>query len=87
MFETDVSLWDDTPIPIPPAMPQDKIYVYLVKLHEWIDVPLSCYLFIDLWIDGLVEECSICSALAMEILQFCTKPSICSAYCCIWYLR
>ena len=28
-------------------------------------------------IDGLVQDCSISSALAMEILQSCTKPSIC----------
>ena len=27
-------------------------------------------------IDGLVQDCSISSALAMEILQFCTKASI-----------
>ena len=27
-------------------------------------------------IDGLVQECSISSASAMERLQFCTKPSI-----------
>ena len=27
-------------------------------------------------IDVLVQDCSISSALAMEILQFCTKPSI-----------
>ena len=26
-------------------------------------------------IDGLVQDCSISSALAMEILQSCTKPS------------
>ena len=26
-------------------------------------------------IDGLVQECSISSALAIEILQYCTKPS------------
>ena len=26
---------------------------------------------------GLVQNCSISSALAMEILQFCTKPSTC----------
>ena len=26
--------------------------------------------------DELVQDCSICSALAMEILQVCTKPSI-----------
>ena len=28
------------------------------------------------YIDGLVQDCSIASALAMEILQSCTKPSI-----------
>ena len=28
-------------------------------------------------IDGLVQDCSISSMLAMEILQSCTKPSIC----------
>ena len=28
-------------------------------------------------IDDLVQECSISSALAMEILQSCNKPSIC----------
>ena len=32
---------------------------------------LLCY------IDGLVEDCSISCALAMEILHSCTKPSIC----------
>ena len=28
------------------------------------------------YINGLVQDCSISSALAMEILQACTKPSI-----------
>ena len=28
-------------------------------------------------IEGLVQDCSNSSALAMELLQFCTKPSIC----------
>ena len=32
------------------------------------------------YIDGLVQDCSISSALAMEILQSCTKPSICRIY-------
>ena len=30
----------------------------------------------DNFIDGLVQDCSISSALAMEILQSCTKPSM-----------
>ena len=28
-------------------------------------------------IDGLVQDCSNSSALAVELLQSCTKPSIC----------
>ena len=27
-------------------------------------------------IDGLVQDCSNSSALAMELLQFCAKPSM-----------
>ena len=30
----------------------------------------------NLHFDGLVQDCSNCSALAMELLQSCTKPSI-----------
>ena len=30
------------------------------------------------YFDGLVQDCSNSSALAMELLQSCTKPSICS---------
>ena len=30
------------------------------------------------YISGLVQDCGISSALALEILQFCTKPSISS---------
>ena len=32
---------------------------------------------VDAYIDGLVQDCSISSALAMEILQSCTKSLIC----------
>ena len=31
------------------------------------------------YFDGLVQDCKISSALAMELLQSCTKPSISSA--------
>ena len=34
-------------------------------------------------IDGLVQDCSISSALAMEILQSCTKPSKYAQSCTI----
>ena len=30
----------------------------------------------QIYIDGLVQDCSNSSALAMELLQSCTKPSI-----------
>ena len=32
------------------------------------------------YFDGLMQDCSISSALTMEILQSCTKPSICSCF-------
>ena len=32
--------------------------------------------FTHAYINGLVQDCSISSALAMELLQSCTKPSI-----------
>ena len=32
--------------------------------------------------DGLVQDCSISSALALEILQPCTKPSMCDVSFC-----
>ena len=41
------------------------------------------YIFQDiLCIDGLVPDCSKSSALAMELLQSCTKPSVSS---CVQY--
>ena len=33
-----------------------------------------------LHIDGLVQDCSISSANALEIMQFCTKPLICNIF-------
>ena len=32
------------------------------------------------YIDGLVQDCSNSSALAVELLQSCTEPLICSSY-------
>ena len=49
------------------------------RVHSMITIlSLSCY------IDGLVQDCSISIALAMEILQSCTKPSICSTCIILW---
>ena len=50
-------------------------------LYIVVQITYSCPAFLP-WlltafnIDGLVQDCSISSASAMEILQSCTKPSI-----------
>ena len=51
----------------------------------------SCFSWSHIWktlceyqIDGLVQNCSNSSALAMELLQSCTKPSKCSLPFMIW---
>ena len=38
-----------------------------------------CFEGINIHIDGLVQDCSISSALAMEILQSYANPSICDS--------
>ena len=45
-------------------------------------------LFIEAYthIDGLMQACNISIALAMEILQYCTKPSICVSPGFIWLI-
>ena len=49
----------------------DIAYSYDLHNGVWNIICMSkCY------IDGLVQDCSISSALAMEILQFCAKPLI-----------
>ena len=35
-------------------------------------------------VDGLVQDCSNSSALAMELLQSCTKPLKCVTYAVIY---
>ena len=46
------------------------VYVYRVILQHQLNTPSNVY------IDGLVQHCSNSSALAMELLPYCTKPSI-----------
>ena len=42
------------------------------------------HICINIHIDGLMQDCSNSSALAMELLQYCTKPSTSTqAYICI----
>ena len=47
-------------------------YIILPSISCGYDMPLGNH------IDGLVQDCSNSSALAVELLQFCTKPSICT---------
>ena len=54
-------------------------WVYIMAWHRIGDKPLAESMltrFTDAYIDGLVQDCSNFSALAMELLQSCTKPSI-----------
>ena len=53
------------------------------------DIQTTTLGLIHIQIDGLVQDCSNSSALAMELLQSCTKPSkLCQSrgYHCYWCL-
>ena len=62
------------------------IYCILALNHRYTSIDMSVCKYVDRvhimttqlswYIDGLVQECSTSSALAWEILQSCTKPSI-----------
>ena len=47
---------------------------------------MSNYKLMELCIDGLVQDCSNSSALAMELLQSFTKPSVYDMLLCIYTL-
>ena len=51
-----------------------QLRVFIVRIFEKIDHTIMASA--ALYIDGFVQDWSISSALAMEILQSCTKPSI-----------
>ena len=56
------------------------LFCPVVKL-TWNQVYLACCCTCaPLHIDGLVQDCSISIANALEILQYCTKPSTCCMY-------
>ena len=50
-------------------------YVLSVLVHT-VNALLSVTLLITCYVDGLVQDCSISIANAVEILQCCTKPSM-----------
>ena len=49
---------------------------YFLRIYWQYTIVYIFSWFLYHYIDGLVQDCSISSALAMEILQSCTKPSI-----------
>ena len=56
-------------------------YAYWPHVQIWLPSQSWRYHRRALWlhIDALVQDCSYSSALAMELLQCCTKPSICDS--------
>ena len=48
------------------------LILYAILLLNIYDI----HVYHIMYIDALVQDCSISSALAMEILQCCAKPSI-----------
>ena len=54
----------------------DLIFNQSQRNYFYYQAPLLCDTDPDFYIDGLVEDCIISIANALEILQSCTKPSI-----------
>ena len=66
---------------IEPMLTSIYVSMHLASLgHYEIKQPFSLKALFNFQsnIDGLVQDSSNSSALAMELLQSCTKPSICS---------
>ena len=70
-----------TPRPIfCPRLAQWTNWRYAVRrywLKQKVCIPWDIKFLFHADIDGLVQNCSNSSALALELLQCCTKPSIC----------
>ena len=48
--------------------------------HFWVQCLIySTYFLLCCYVNGLVQDCSNSSALAMESQQYCTKPSMCNS--------
>ena len=46
------------------------------KFHMVVEYGLTISILSQVHFDGLVQDCNYSSALAMELLQYCTKPPI-----------
>ena len=61
----------------------EEVMAYQV-VWSYMDYKCEFYQLQD-HVDGLEQNCSISIAIALEILQSCTKPSMWSENNCIWY--
>ena len=54
------------------------VFIYLTSSKIYFNLinDAAYYTQLSIHIDGLAQECSISSALAIEMLQSCTKPSM-----------
>ena len=52
------------------------MYVYIWYLNYRVWTFVSSH-FVYIYTDDLAQDCSSSSVLAMELLQSCSKPSIC----------
>ena len=61
-----------------PSSPQNIFSCQRVKWHHWAHFFLCppTVVVMETQINGLVQNCGICNALATEILQSCTEPLI-----------
>ena len=61
------------------TLPSHSIQVYMYVIAANVQLFRDMYVFCEQHFDGLVQDCSNSFANALELLQSCTKPSICSA--------
>ena len=81
------SIFGDPWSPRDSKMPDPKSNPDLI-LEVWRYIWPGVLPFSLLYIDGIVQDCSNSSALAMEILQSCTKPLIsCTGSTCILIMK
>ena len=68
--------YPESVIVVSPSLMTGDTNVDWISAHCTLHPVLHC-VSLDQYIDGLVQDCSNSSALALELLQSCTKPSAC----------
>ena len=56
----------------------NKVFLNFLNFEKILNFFLkgNQYMFKQVYMDDLVQDCIISSSLAMEILQFCARPSV-----------